>query len=294
MGYNRRMGRFSWVWAIPYCIAGMAACSSGAPSSPVGSGGLGRGGSAAGASGNGGGSAGSGGGGAGGIAGAISGVGGAGQSGSSGAGGGAGSSGAGTAGSGATGGSGASCPAGAHCYERSGLVFAATQTEPEFRDTWKPPPGIYKRLEATYRLYLGPWSTTPMGYRHNVLYIDRVKPLDMIGYVQFGRAGNIIIRHGFGQKPVDKAKLTQSASLSPGNWYNIRYVYDTEMSLLTLTVTAADGAPIAQMTDAPDIDALEIKPSDDIGVTFSNPGINPQEVPSFGWEHWDLHIVLTP
>ncbi len=130
--------------------------------------------------------------------------------------------------------------------------------------------------------------------RYAVLYLERSKPFDMFAHTMFVRSNNVLLRHGFGLKPVDKAKLTAKASLTKGEWYDLDYVFDTKAQSIVLEVRNA-GSIVATIKDAPNIATIEFKATDRLGMFLGFvAGDNPQEGASNGWQYWDLKVVLTP
>lgn len=186
------------------------------------------------------------------------------------------------------------CPAGATCYDETGLVHAPTPAYPVHRLTYTPPAGTYTKFRLEMDVYHGGWSTSG-GHRHNLFWLARdARNFDMLGYANFEMPSTVHLVHGYGMPHGDKPKLRTNASLPALETYHVSYTYDPGGQTLNLTVTQGGNA-VSSQTATPNITAVQFNGNVTIDMDMGFPeGLNPTEPATYGWEYRNICLQVIP
>lgn len=184
-------------------------------------------------------------------------------------------------------------------FTRPGLVHRPSPGNAFLRLSAPLAGGTYSKLRARLTVVHGGWSPGRESKTHNIFWLARnATHFDCVGFTNVqGPGSNVIFnRHGFSQKHVDKARMEGRVALEPGKTYHFDYVFDTAAKSIVLAVMEADTrAPIVTLHGVPNVDSIELTTGGEITVEFGftdDPGANPNEPPTLGWEYRDFLLEV--
>ncbi len=182
----------------------------------------------------------------------------------------------------------------AYCFQQAGVVFVPTRREPVGFIDIPVPNGTYRRVRATLSFRHGGWYGPAPYAKHNVFWlVGEGGHFDLLGYVnlQGPNRNRMVWTHGIGRRADQKARLGTGAHLTPGQLYHLFYDYDAAGGVIHLRLTDAQGNEVFDISDEPNVSSVRVVQGRPYMVAFGNyEGHNPNEVPSFGWEHRDLVV----
>lgn len=189
------------------------------------------------------------------------------------------------------------CPPGAACFEHKGNFFTPSRGNPVGHVDFPVPPGRYRRVELSLDITHGGWWPKNPSGRHNIFWLVRNGNPDLFGFLNVSgpNSNAILLRHGFGQRHVDKPKLLRDYPLQPGRTYTFEYNYDTREGVVELIIRDTAGQQLFSMAGPPDIGAIDIAPGDRVFIEFGfKEGHHPQEHPTYGWAHSNMTVRFLP
>ena len=186
------------------------------------------------------------------------------------------------------------CTAGAVCFDFPGIVHTSTKSSPDRTIVLSPPSATYSRLRARLEVQINGWSPPSSG-AHGILYMIRDKNLNMYGSVFLKGPGSnqLTMRHGFNLGAAEKPKISKGFAPVVGQTYVFDYLFDPVAKTIVLRVLL-NGQEVAQMTDRPNVNRVQIEPGQKIIIGLSNPGHETPEPASLGWVYKNLHVEVIP
>lgn len=198
------------------------------------------------------------------------------------------------------------CPPRAHCFQRPGVFHRPNPNNAHNNHvTLNLPPGAYQRIHLRMQFRISDWSAAKPSGIHNIFWlaIDR-RHRDLLGYFNAkgpGPGGRLLIfRHGVNLVHGEKPRVIQPILLQRHITYTVSYNYDMAAGLVLLRLLGPNGQVVTEIRHEPNISHIPIGPNNKIWVQFGNSqmvatedGV-PVEVPSYGWEYKNLHVIVYP
>lgn len=188
------------------------------------------------------------------------------------------------------------CPDGATCFDAKGIVHQPTPANPVHRVQFPAPAGIAKRLRMSLDVTVGPWyPNDPMG-KHLIYWFVVNRNFDMAGMLYFRgpTASTALVRHGMELTHPQKFKIEKPFAAVIGHTYHCDNDYDMAGRVYTVTVTDLTTGQVAvTLTGVPNVSSFPLKATDNFLIDMGFPeGVNPDEVPSFGWTYANVHLEV--
>jgi hypothetical protein len=188
------------------------------------------------------------------------------------------------------------CPAGAICFDAKGIVHQPTPAVPVKRVSFPAPAGIARRLHMSLDVTVGPWyPADPMG-KHLIYWFVIDRNFNMAGMLYFRGpdAYTALVRHGIGLTHPQKLKIEKPFQAIPGHTYHCDNDYDMARGVYTVTITdLTTGLLAVQLTGVPNVSSFALKSTDSFLIDMGFPeGVNPDEVPGFGWTYANVHLEV--
>jgi hypothetical protein len=187
-------------------------------------------------------------------------------------------------------------PPGIVRFSEPGVFHAPQPGNAVRRLTFAVPPGRYIAARAQLDVFVGPWAPSRSAGSHNIFWMVRdARNGHMFGYVNVTGPNNntLWFRHGF--HPFSSPRFSTPLVLVPGGTYHFDYLYDAAGDRIELSVRTSTGAEIARLTGNPNVSFVDFNPGQTVVMDFGfQPGANPNEPPTFGWQYRNLVVDLTP
>jgi hypothetical protein len=188
------------------------------------------------------------------------------------------------------------CPAGAICFDAKGIVHQPTPAVPVKRVSFPAPAGVAQRLHMSLDVTVGPWyPADPMG-KHLIYWFVIDRNFNMAGMLYFRGpdAYTALVRHGIGLTHPQKLKIEKPFQAIPGHTYHCDNDYDMARRVYTVTITDLTTGQLAvQLVGVPNVTSFALKSTDSFLIDMGFPeGVNPDEVPSFGWTYANVHLEV--
>lgn len=189
-----------------------------------------------------------------------------------------------------------SCPDGATCSDALGIVHQPTPANPVHRVQFPAPAGIATRLRMSLDITVGPWyPNNPVG-KHLIYWFVLNRNFDMPGMLYFRgpTASTALVRHGMELTHPQKLKIEKPFAAVIGHTYHCDNDYDMAGRVYTVTVTDLTTGEVAvTLTGVPNVSSFPLKATDNFLIDMGFPeGVNPDEVPSFGWTYANVHLEV--
>lgn len=201
-------------------------------------------------------------------------------------------------GGGGGGGGEAGCPAGAVCYDAVGLVHRPTPAVPVGRVTFNAPSGTARRLRLQMDVQVGAWFPGEPDGKHLIYWfvVDNNKDMPGMLYLRGPNENSAVARHGINLTHPQKGRLRQPFAGQPGKTYHVDNDYDMGGHRYTVTITdKATGQLVAQLAGVPNVSSYTFRSGAKILVDMGfRQGAVDGEVPSYGWEHRNVHVEVYP
>jgi hypothetical protein len=186
------------------------------------------------------------------------------------------------------------CPAGATCYDAPGVVHVPTVAKPDGRLAFPAPAGVARRFRASLDVTVGPWYPEAPSAKHLIYWFVVSKNIDMPGMLYFRGPGKseAFARHGIRLTHPDKLKVIKPFTAEVGRTYRVDNDYDMTRKTLKITVTDLTTGQVKVTLNAkPNVTSYTVKPNAKLLVDMGFvPGLNPTEVPSYGWTYANVHV----
>ncbi len=190
-----------------------------------------------------------------------------------------------------------SCPVGAICLDAPGIVHQATPADPVGRVSFAAPVGTFTHLKLTLEVTVGPFYPSQPTAKHLVYWWVITRNFNMPGMLFFrGPAENIALaRHGIGLTHPEKLRIERPFVAIVGHIYRVENEYDMARRIFSITITDLDtGLLAARLDGVPNVSQVTLTGADRFLVDMGFPeGLNPDEVPSFGWTFRNVHIEVS-
>lgn len=187
------------------------------------------------------------------------------------------------------------CPQGAVCFEEQGTFFVPTLSAPTRGISMNVPPGSYTKIKLHMEVLHGGWQSPSSGL-HNIFCFVLGGNRDQIGYVNFLGPNRdiLLVRHGMGLSMGQKPRIERPFVAVPGEVYTFDYLYDTQARVISLLVSNR-GQQVASVFAAPNVNRINVPANKNflIGLSFE-PGLNPNEPPTYGWQYRNLIVEYHP
>jgi hypothetical protein len=192
-----------------------------------------------------------------------------------------------------------SCTPGAVCFQEVGTFHTPSSANPVRRLEYPVPGGEYSRLRFQLDFRNGGWYAGGSQLLHDLFWMVRnANNRDMFGYLNFWgpNRNQSLYRHGIGLVTGDKPRLVAPATLQVGETYHVDYIYDTAQHFTDLKVTnVSTGALVVEFQSVPNVNSIHFGSADRITIDFGFVrGVNPLEVPTYGWDYQNLLLELFP
>lgn len=182
------------------------------------------------------------------------------------------------------------------CYQKHGIFFTPAPQADYLRVNIPVPKGSYSSLHLRVQVTNGGWTEPTDGLNQMFWMARNGKNLDLFGFMAFrGPDRNaILLRHGIGQLPKEKAKLSAGFVAEVGETYVLDYVYDPVEELIRFTIRDTSESVLLSVTDTPNVNRVHIDDDGDfIAVDFSfKNGVRDEEPPSYDWDYSNLLLEL--
>jgi hypothetical protein len=189
-----------------------------------------------------------------------------------------------------------SCPPGATCFDRAGLVHMPTPSFPVARATFPLTAGTVSRFRLEMSVTVNGWYPPDPEGKHLIYWFVINRNIDMPGLLYFRgpTASTALERHGIGLTHPQKLKIVQPFQGEIGHTYRIDNDYDMGRSVYTTTITdQATGVVKATLVGAPNVHSYNTKSGDNILVDMGfKEGAVDDEVPSYNWRYSDIHVEV--
>jgi hypothetical protein len=190
----------------------------------------------------------------------------------------------------------AACPAGATCFDAKGIVHQPTPADPVHRVTFPAPAGVAKRLRMSLDVTIGPWYPADPEGKHLIYWFVINRNFDMAGMLYFRgpTASTALVRYGINLIHPQKLKIVKPFQGVVGHTYHCDNDFDMGNGVYTVTVTdTSTGEVAALLKGVPNVTSYTLKASDNFLIDMGFPeGVNPDEVPSFGWTYANVHLEV--
>lgn len=181
-------------------------------------------------------------------------------------------------------------------FTAPGVFHAPRKGNAVRRLTFPVPEGAYASARAQLDVFVGPWATSASAGSHNIFWMVRdARNGEMFGYINVRgpNSNQIWFRHGFHGDVTPR--ISSRVQLTPGETYRFDYLYDAAGRRVELVVRTQAGAEVARLFGVPNVGEILFGANQTIVMDFGfQPGLNPAEPPTFGWEYRDLVIDLVP
>jgi hypothetical protein len=184
------------------------------------------------------------------------------------------------------------CPPTASCFRLDGVVHSPTPAHAVQRHSFDVPPGSYKRIHLEMDVFHGGFAAANPAGLHMLFWLVKNRNFYMYGYSCFeGPNDNqIMFRHGVELTHPQKIRILKAFASQPGHTYHLDYTYDAEQQFLEMIVSEG-GEERARLRGTPNVSSIAVNEGDlfhiDIGF---NEGLNPNELPTYGWIYRDLRL----
>jgi len=188
------------------------------------------------------------------------------------------------------------CPAGATCFDQTGLVFvpAPLPGVPVGRVTFPAPAGVAKRFRLSLDVTVADWYKQDPAGKNLIYWFVINKNIDMPGLLYFlgPNKNQAFARHGMGLTHPQKIKIIKPFAAQVGQTYHVVNDYDMAAQTYTITVTnVATGEVKVTITGRPNVTSYTIKPGSNFLVDMGFfPNKVPSEVPSYKWKYANVHV----
>ncbi|HEY0512321.1 MAG TPA: hypothetical protein VGH73_10480 [Thermoanaerobaculia bacterium] len=187
------------------------------------------------------------------------------------------------------------CPAGAVCFDATGVVHVPEPPPgvPVGRVTFPAPAAVAKRLRLSIDVTVGPWYPQDPSGKHLIFWFVVNKNIDMPGLLYFlgpGK-GEAFARHGIGLKHPQKIKIIKPFTAKVGHTYHVDNDYDMAGQSYTITITDTGTGEVTSLHGRPNVPSYTIKANSKFIVDMGFfPDKVPTEVPSYGWTYANVHV----
>jgi hypothetical protein len=187
------------------------------------------------------------------------------------------------------------CPAGATCFDRSGVVAQPTAAVPATRLTFAPPAGTYRKIRLTMDVDHNGWNSAKPAALHQLFWLVKGTNKNMFGYLSLRgpNSNQMQLWHGIGLSDAKKKKVVRAFQAFPGRTYRIDYTYDAGGGVFSLKVFES-GALAIEIGGAPNVGSFAFTAAEALLLDLGFPGTIPDEAASLGWAYRDVHLEMFP